>query len=109
MVYVYAKYSPHHVKVKEHHRFDITIFSAYQLAYQHTNIHLSQPATHNDEPKKLYIYTLTRMLAFLLYPNYAESDFVGPLAIEYDDTLVSLLCQAEDRDIDSHGSESMCD
>ena len=64
----------------------------------------------------------------------AESDFVGPLAIdiEYDDTQLSVsllmdLCQLEEsggicsglmdlcqvrivnRDIDSHGSESMCD
>ena len=41
------------------------------------------------------------MLAFLLYPNYAESDFIGPLAIEYDDTQLSVsllmdLCQLEE-------------
>ena len=57
-------------------------------------------------PSYWYPYSYACIFA---YPNYAESDFVGPLAIEYDDTLVSLLCQAEDRDIDSHGSESMCD
>ena len=69
---VYAKYRPHHVK--EQHRFDITInhiFSAYQLASQHTNIHptttsLSQQHTmtsqKNSSSQRLDLGALSLLL-----------------------------------------------